>query len=127
MADPAGDVSYMTPEPSYLKRIAVKTGTRVTVLSTDEIDWIEAAGDYLRLHCQGTRYLLRRSLESILPTLDPREFVRVHRSHIVKISQIAHLTPITHGDFEVGLRNGSTVRMSRRYRGSVRQAMGFGF
>ena len=127
MADPAGDVHYMTPEPSYVKRVAVKTGTRVTVLSTDDIDWIEAAGDYLRLHCQGVRHLLRGSLESLLPTLDPREFVRVHRSHIVKIGQIAHLTPMTHGDFEVGLRDGSTVRMSRRYRSSVQQAVGFGF
>jgi two-component system LytT family response regulator len=100
----------------YLTRIAVKARGRVLLLKTDEIEWIEACGNYVELHSRKQSYLLRKTLNALYGKLDPRQFVRVHRSTMVNLDRIQELQPWSHGDFIVVLKDGTQLRMSRRYR-----------
>ncbi len=107
-----------------LDRLVVKAGGSARLLEVDEIDWIEATGVYVTLHV-GTREVLHRIALSELETrLDPRRFVRIHRSAIVNLQRVARLDALTHGEFEVVLRNGTRVRLSRTYRSHVEAILG---
>ncbi len=101
--------------PTYLERIMVKTNDAVVFVDTDVLTWIEAAGDYIVLHAGGTKHLLRETMRGILEQLDPRRFVRIHRSSIVRIDAIARLEPFFHGDYVVILHDGTKLKLSRRY------------
>ena len=87
-----------------------------------EIDWIEAAGVYANLHIGGNLY--RAALNELAERLDPVRFVRIHRSAIVNIESILHLEPISHGEFEVILKDGSRSRISRTYRRELEKRLG---
>jgi two-component system LytT family response regulator len=87
------------------------------------VDWIEAADNYVTLHVGRTAYLLRHTLSALETELDDGEFVRIHRSAIVRIDRVTELVPETHGDFTVRLRDGNTLAMSRTFRDRVEQAI----
>jgi two-component system LytT family response regulator len=89
-----------------------------------EIDWIEAAGVYVNLHFQGKECVYRSSLAAVTKRLDPVRFVRIHRSSVVNIKAIAYLEPISHGEFEVVLRNGTRLILSRSFRAEVEKRLG---
>src|SRR5206468_9154106 len=89
-ATPAGDAPDAT---RHLTRIAVKAGGRAYFVRADEIDWIEASDNYARLHTGATTHLLRESLRTLEAKLDPRTFLRVHRSAIVNVDAIRELSP----------------------------------
>ena len=89
-----------------------------------DIDWIEAAGVYANLHIGGKQMLYRAPLNELAERLDPVRFVRVHRSAIVNIESILRLEPISHGEFEVILKDGSRPRISRTYRGQLEKRLG---
>jgi two-component system LytT family response regulator len=110
-----------------LERLVVKSAGRVSFVRTDEIDWIEAAGNYLRLHVGGDTPLLRETMNSLEARLDGRRFVRIHRSTIVNIERIRELQPSFHGDYAVRLRDGTELTLSRGYRDKVQAALGGGF
>ncbi len=99
----------------YKTHLTVKTGRRADVLSLAEVIWIAADGDYVTLHTAGKSYLLRQTLSSLAAELDPAEFLRVHRSAIVRKSQIAELTTLDGGRYLLRLRDGNEVRTSRNY------------
>ena len=82
----------------------------------EDIQRIAAAGNYLEVHAGGKVHLIRETLAGLLAQLDPAEFIRVHRSHVVRIGFIAELRPLFHGDYELLLRDGATLQLSRRYR-----------
>jgi two-component system LytT family response regulator len=94
----------------------VKSGGSTRFVRVADIDWIEAAGVYANLHIRGKELLYRAALNELAERLDPVRFVRVHRSAIVNIESILHLEPISHGEFEVILKDGSRSRISRTYR-----------
>jgi two-component system LytT family response regulator len=89
-----------------------------------DIDWIEAAGVYVSLHVAGKELLYRAALNDLAARLDAMRFVRVHRSAIVNIDSIVQLDPISHGEFEVVLKNGSRARVSRTYRAQLERRLG---
>jgi two-component system LytT family response regulator len=107
-----------------LDRLVVKSGGSTRFVRVAEIDWIEAAGVYANLHIGGKELLYRAPLNELAERLDPVRFVRVHRSAIVNIESILHLEPISHGEFEVILKDGSRSRISRTYRRQLEKRLG---
>lgn len=107
----------------FLTRIAVKSDGRAFFVRTHEVDWIEAADNYIRLHLGATTHLVRESLRTIEAKLDPRVFLRIHRSAIVNIDAIRELQPWFHGDHVIILRNGDRLPCSRRYDERLRQIL----
>lgn len=101
-------------------RLIIKSGGRVVFIHIDEIEWIEAAANYVRLHLSSKNsYLYRETISRMADRLDPTEFVRVHRSFIVNISKIKELQPCNNGEFMVSLRSGKEIPCSRFYRHSL--------
>ena len=109
-------LSDLRTERKYLDRLVVKTVGRVYFLKTDEIDWIEAAGNYLKLHIGRDAHMIRETMNSIEAKLDPDKFLRIHRSTIVNIDRIKELHPMFSGDYSVILKNGAELSLSRNYR-----------
>jgi two-component system LytT family response regulator len=107
-----------------LDRLVVKSGGTTRFVRVADIDWIEAAGVYVNLHVAGKELLYRAALNELAGKLDPGRFVRVHRSAIVNIESILQLEPISHGEFEVVLKNGSRSRISRTYRTQLERRLG---
>jgi two-component system, LytTR family, response regulator len=98
------------------ERLVVKSGGRLFFLRADEIDWIEAAGNYVRLHVGNTSHLLRETMNAIEGRLDPEKFFRIHRSRIVNMERIQELQPWLNGEYSVLLRTGTRLTLSRGYR-----------
>lgn len=103
-------------EPKHLKRLAIKSSGRVLYLLTDEIDWIESAGNYVSVRAGKQSHLLRERMGQLEMKLDPTKFVRIHRSTLVNIDRIKELHPLFNGDQKVILRDGSELTLSRNYR-----------
>ena len=97
-------------------RLVVKSGGRLFFLRADEIDWIEAAGNYVRLHVGTTSHLLRETMNAIEARLDPEKFFRIHRCRIVNMERIQELQPWLNGEYAVLLRTGTRLTLSRGYR-----------
>lgn len=106
--------------PRYLSRVPVRTSSRIVLVDLATVDWLEAADNYVRLHVQKREYLLRETLASLESQLDPDRFARIHRSAIVQIDRIVELHPATHGDFDVLLRDGTRLTLSRTWRERLR-------
>ncbi|MFW6078843.1 MAG: LytR/AlgR family response regulator transcription factor, partial [Gemmatimonadota bacterium] len=98
------------------RRLTARRGGRRHVIDPAEIDWIEATGDYARLHVGDDGFLVRRTLKELARTLDPDRFARIHRSVIVNLSRVREHHPISHGDHAVILGDGTRLRASRTYR-----------
>ena len=96
-------------------RLVVKTGGRVVFLRTEDIDWVEASGNYVRLHVGAETHLLRESMKNMERRLDPNTFVRIHRSAIVNVDRIRELEPWFHGEYIVIMRDGTRLTASRVY------------
>jgi two-component system LytT family response regulator len=107
-----------------LDRLVVKSGGTTRFVRVVDIDWIEAAGVYVNLHVAGKELLYRAALNDLAARLDPRRFVRVHRSAVVNIESILQLEPISHGEFEALLRNGCRARVSRTFRAQLEKRLG---
>jgi DNA-binding LytR/AlgR family response regulator len=99
-----------------LERIAVSIGNRTTVISVDEIDWIEARSYYARLHVGARHFLIRQSMNALEERLDPKRFARIHRSTIVRLDRVTELQPLDRRSYVVVLRDGRRLMMSRRRR-----------
>ena len=106
------------------ERFVVKSGGRVFFLKNDEIDWIEAAGNYVRVHVGKEAHLLRETMNAIAKKLDPAFFIRIHRSTFVNIEKIKELQPWFHGEHVVILRDGTQLTMSRSYRNNLPELLG---
>jgi two-component system LytT family response regulator len=102
--------------PRYLQRILVQEANRAFLLPVERIDRVEADRNYVRLHCGGTAFILRRSLTSLADRLDPEKFLRINRSEIVRLDAVKELQPWFHGDYRVVMGDGTTLMWSRRYR-----------
>jgi len=117
-------LEQMRETPRYHERLVVKSSGRVFFLNTGEIDWIEAEGNYVNIHTGKKSHLLRETISGLEGQLDPREFVRIHRSAIVNISRIKELQPWSHGEYHVILNDGTRLTLSRSYRDKLQSALG---
>jgi two-component system LytT family response regulator len=102
--------------PAASRQILVRDSERAFFLAVDDIQRVSAAGNYVEVYAGGKAHLVRESLTSFIAQLDPEEFIRVHRSHVVRLSFIAELRPMFHGDYDLVLRDGQTLALSRRYK-----------
>jgi two-component system LytT family response regulator len=107
----------------YPDRLEVKTSGRVVILKVDEIDWIDAAGNYVKIHAGSESLLLRDTMGRIEQRLDPRLFMRIHRSTIVNVERIRELQQQFHGDYVVVLKTGQRLTLSRSYRDKMRKLL----
>ena len=108
----------------YLDRLVVKASGTTRFIRVADIDWIEGAGVYVNLHIAGKELLYRSALNELGGHLDPLRFIRVHRSSIVNIDSIFELQPISHGEFELVLKNGHRLRVSRTWRAHLEKRLG---
>lgn len=120
-------VNDVKPEPSKLERLVVKSGGRVFFLRTDQIDWIEAAGNYVRLHLGEESHLFRETMTRMEARLDARQFVRIHRSRIVNTDRVKELQPWFNGEYVVVLQSGTRLTLSRGYRDKLQEQLKRGF
>jgi two-component system LytT family response regulator len=102
--------------PGGLERIVLKSAGRISFLSVDEIDWIEAADNYVQLHAGRETHLVHGTLGKLEASLDPEKFLRVHRSVIVNLARIRTLEPLFHGEYRIVLDSGDEVTSGRTYR-----------
>lgn len=109
-------ISDLKTEKKYLERIVIKSVGRVFFLKTDEIDWIEAAGNYVKIHVGRESHMIRETMNGIEAKLDPETFLRIHRSTVVHIDRIKELHPMFSGDYSVILKDGTELALSRNYR-----------
>ena len=117
-------IAMQATQTRYLDRLAVKTDGITRFVRVKDIEWIEAAGVYVTLHTSGKEFLYRASLTDLAQSLDPSRFLRIHRSVIVNIESIVQLEPLSHGEFEVLLKDGSHPRVSRTYRDAMEKRLG---
>jgi len=110
--------------PVHLERLVIKMNGHVFFVKTEEIDWLEAEGNYVRLHAGKESYLLRDTISALESQLDPKRFVRVHRSAIVNIDRIQELQPWFHGEYRIILREGVQLTLSRSYREKLHDLLG---
>jgi two-component system, LytTR family, response regulator len=109
------------PAANTDRRLVIKTGGRVVFLDMEEIDWVEASANYVRLHAGAQSYLLREGIGRVSERLDPNEFVRIHRSIIVNAQRIKELQPCNSGEYIVVLKDGKELPGSRGYRAGLQQ------
>jgi len=118
------DNDESAPAPRYLDRLVVKSGGKVTLLPVGEIEWIDAEGDYVRIHVGKTWHLLRETMKNLEDQLDAARFVRIHRSTIVNLEKVKELQPFFRGEYVVVLHNGTTLKLSRGYRDNLEARLG---
>ena len=105
------------------ERIVVKSGSRTIFLRKGSIEWVEAQGDYVKLHSAKECHLLRETMAALSDRLDPGRFARIHRSRIVNLDYIREIRPLWGGDCMVLMRDGTELTMSRTYRASLQTAL----
>lgn len=110
----------------HVTRFPVKIGTRIQVVRTQDIDWIAAAGDYVELHTKGRPYLLHETMSSIDQKLDPHQFLRIHRSRIVRLDLIQEVQGIDNREYMVRLTDGSEHRSGRTYADRLENWLNYG-
>jgi len=111
-------------KPQYFDRLVIKAGGRITFLSTDEINWIEADDKYVHLHTGKVSPMVRQTLSAMETQLDPKKFRRVHRSAIVNIERIKELQPLFSGEYSILLRDGTKLTLSRNYKDKLFELLG---
>ena len=112
--------------PRYLTRLMVKTAGRVIFIRTEEIDWVEAYDNYVRLHVGDKAHLLRQTMNELEAALNPEQFARIHRSTIVNLDRVKELHTHFNGDHLVILRDGTKLKLSRSRREQLEQWLGAG-
>ncbi|MFA6469964.1 MAG: LytTR family DNA-binding domain-containing protein [Bacteroidota bacterium] len=110
--------------PASLDRLIVKTNGRIIFLRMEEIDWMEAAGNYVKLHVGSESHLVRETMNKLEVQLNPRKFLRIHRSTIINIEKIKELQPYFNGEYKVILQNNTQVILSRGFRENFARIFG---
>ena len=112
-------LSTTTP-PSHVSRFPVRANGEIYFVRVDDVDWIDAEGNYVALHAAGRRHLVRDTIKSLEGRLDPAKFVRVHRSAIINVDRLRKLQPYFHGEYVITLQDGTTLTSSRTYSDRLR-------
>lgn len=101
------------------ERLVVRSAGRIQFVDTEDIDWINAEDNYVRIHAAGKTYLMRETVGAMEARLDPSRFVRIRSSTIVQITRIREIRPLPNGTFELQLQDGTRVTSARRYRDRI--------
>jgi two-component system, LytTR family, response regulator len=109
-----------TAAPAHVSRFPVRANGEIYFVRADDVDWIDAEGNYVALHAAGRRHLVRDTIKSLEMRLDPAKFLRVHRSAIINIDRLRKLQPYFHGEYVVTLQDGTTLTSSRTYSDRLR-------
>ena len=115
--------TIVSPRP-HVKRLAVRSGGKTVFVDVKDVDWIEAAENYVQLHCGKAGHLLHVPMNTLEKSLDPELFLRVHRSIIVNVSRIKELQPGVHGEYVITLEIGTRVRSGRTFNEKLKGLMG---
>jgi two-component system LytT family response regulator len=105
----------------YLRQITSRSGNRIFLVKAEDIDWIEAERNYVKIHSNGQSYLRRESISSLESQLDPAKFRRIHRSSIVNLDSVQELQSAKSGEYKVILRSGTELTLSRSFHGNMRE------
>jgi two-component system LytT family response regulator len=111
-------------EPKHAERIAIKSSGKVIFLKTSEVNWVEAADNYVNLHVGSESHLHRETMSALEEILDPSRFMRISRSTMVNVDCIKELQPLFHGEYSVILKDGTRLTLSRGYREKLQQLLG---
>ena len=106
--------------PKYLKKLPIKDGRTTVRVDIEDIDWIDAAGDYMCVHAKGVTHILRGTMKKLEDRLDPIIFQRIHRSTIVNINRVKELRSHMNGEYFLSLDNGVEVKLSRHYKEKIK-------
>jgi two-component system LytT family response regulator len=109
-----------TVRDDYAHRFAARSGNKLNLVPVEEVDWIDAAGNYARLHAGGRTHLVRETMTQLESRLDPDRFVRVHRSIIVNVERVTTVEPYAHGEYVLTISDGTRVTSSRTYSARLR-------
>ena len=105
---------------AYPDKLAIKDGGETTLVPMQDIDWVDAAGDYMCVHANGATHVMRVTMKELEEQLDPASFQRVHRSTIVNLDRVVKVCSHMNGEFYLALNNGASVKMSRSYKDKVK-------
>jgi two-component system LytT family response regulator len=103
----------------FPKRLAIRDGGKTVCVEVDQIDWVDAAGDYMCVHAAGNTYVLRGTMKHLEEVLNPEMFVRVHRSAIVNRHRVTSMRPHRNGEYFLQLGKHTELKLSRKYKGSL--------
>jgi two-component system LytT family response regulator len=103
------------------RKIVIKDNEGTVLVSIDDIDWVDAAGDYMCVHVKGETLILRSTLKSLVAKLDPEMFVRIHRSTVVNLKRIVKATPLNKGEYILDLDCDEQLKVSRNYRQAIKE------
>jgi len=104
-------------------RLVVKTGKKTLLLQPEQISWVQAEKDYVRLHQGPESFLVRSTIQSMAEKLDPTLFMRVHRSTIVNLNHVKEMKPLNSGDYEILMDDERRLTLSRGYRNQLREML----
>jgi two-component system, LytTR family, response regulator len=116
-------LSQLKPGPRYADRLLLKDDGSVVVVLVADIDWIESADNYVKVHARGARYKVRQTIKTLESQLDPTQFARAHRSAIVNLDRVRSLDPMAAGEYVLTLSTGDKLTLSRGYRDSFRKQL----
>jgi two-component system LytT family response regulator len=122
--DLAALVESLARRRAAVTRLPIRSDGRVELVDAASIDWIEAADNYVVLHAAGRTHVLRETMARLEQSLDPEQFVRIHRSAIVRLDRVERLESASRGDYDVTLRDGTRLTLSRRCRTRLERAVG---
>ena len=105
-------------------KLTIKDGDQITLVPAADIDWVDAAGDYMCVHARGETYVMRITMKDLERQLDPSVFQRIHRSTLINLNRIVKLISHINGEFFVTLESGARLKMSRSYKDKVRHLIG---
>ena len=111
---------------SRLDRLVVRSGGRVVFVKIAELDWVEATGDYVTLHCAKKSWLLRETISEMERKLEPHGFARIHRSTLVNLDSIGEMRALDNGEYRILLRDGTELKLSRNYRQALKYLLNEG-
>ncbi len=103
----------------YPKRLAIRDGAETTCVEVEDIDWIDAAGDYMCIHAEGNTHVLRGTMKHLEELLNPEDFIRVHRSAIVNRHRVKSMRPHRNGEYFLSLEGDTELKLSRKYKGNL--------
>lgn len=102
------------------RKIAIKDNDVIVLLEMDDIDWVDAAGDYMCVHSKGVTHIMRSTLKTLMSRLDPEKFKRIHRSTVVNLERIEQVTPLNKGEYYLDLDCQERLKVSRNYRQAIK-------
>lgn len=123
-ADLSGLLQALRKQDAGPERLVFKSEGRLLFLNIDDIEWVESAGNYLKIHVEGEVHLIRETTSAMEGRLPAQSFVRIHRSTIVNLNRIYSLQPLSGGDYQVILKSGQALTLSRRFRQGFEERLG---